>query len=278
MASGHESMCSFRELRMMEAWQSGHVVVRLGHSSLTCSCMKDAVRYLRSGKMETGFDTYFEILLHHVFPTPVASVETVHAPVIGAQVLLPSLLVAREARARHELVLAVLVDVGLDVSPGDNLLASLSGERASHADIVAHVDEEARHVHEDVSRRDAAGRAGEVLRTGVVGGDGRVETCLAEDMVALQADGSDEGAVAYRAHEVFIVARDVVEGAEVDEFVEAAIRLHVEELPQLHPRGRSTRGEQISGISRSLHGTCPPTSRQAATRGFWRELAGWGNV
>lgn len=96
IASGHESMCSFRELRRMDAWQSGQVVLRLGQSSLTCSCMRKegGLDTLQSGKMETGIDTYIKILLHHVLPAPIASVETMHAPAIGAQILLPSLLVA----------------------------------------------------------------------------------------------------------------------------------------------------------------------------------------
>lgn len=118
------------------------------------------------------------------------------------------------------------------MAPRDNLAATLPGERAFDADIVAHVDQEAGYIHEDVAGGRSAGRAVEVIAAGAETGDGGVEAFLAEDVIALESERADERTVAYRTHEVGVIAGDIVQGSIIHELVPVAF--HPEKFLEIH--------------------------------------------
>lgn len=149
-----------------------------------------------------------------------------HAAPIWVQMSLLGLLPTSNVRARQELEITVLVYMRLYVPSRKNLSAPLVGKRALDADIVAHVNEQARHVHEDGHGRGTAGWAGEVLGRALPGSDSGVQTFLAKDMIALQPNRSDKGAVAYRAHQMAVVAGNIVESPKVNQLPS---RLHGEQ-------------------------------------------------
>ena len=126
------------------------------------------------------------------------------------------LLTARLIRTVHRPIATVLVDVGLDMAPGHDLVTSSDGicpfgKRALDADLVAHVDEETRNAEEDLPSRGSTGRAFEGVHhhAGIIerrgGGDGCVQAFPTKDMIAVQTDGFDKRTVADRAHEMFVV-------------------------------------------------------------------------
>lgn len=101
------------------------------------------------------------------------------------QISLLSLLLTSNLRARHEPIVAVFIDVGLDMSPRENFTASFARERAFHADLVTHINEQAGDVHEDRHGGRTAGRAGEVFGRAGSRPDSGVQAFLAKYMVAL---------------------------------------------------------------------------------------------
>lgn len=139
-----------------------------------------------------------------------------HAFVLCAQVLLSSLLPAVDVWAVHKSVAAVLVDMGLNMTSWDDLVASFSFKRTLYPYIITHIDQESRDVEEYTSRRGSAGRASELVPTGGEGSDRGVETFLTEDMVALQSNWTYVGAMTYCTHEMVVITGDVFQGAEVD--------------------------------------------------------------
>lgn len=179
-----------------------------------------------------------------------------HAGPIWVHISLLGLLPTRNVRAREELVITVLIDMRLDVASRENLRAPLGSERALHADIVAHINEQARDVHENSHGRGTAGWAGEVLGRAVPRSDSGVQAFLAKDMIALQANWSDERAVAYRTHQMPVVAGDIVECPKVNQL---PFRLHGERFQDDGTiQERVPRGEGL------VHGSleAPLTSRR----------------
>lgn len=151
------------------------------------------------------------------------------APLVRAHVLPADLLPATHVRAVEQLIVAILVHMGLHVSPRENLLAPFAGVRTPHLDVVAHADQQTRHV-QDALDRCAAGRAREAGRAGVEGGvDGGVHAFVAEYMVTLQANGLDERAVTDGTHEVFVILGHVVQRAQVDHIFSLLADIHVAE-------------------------------------------------
>lgn len=99
----------------------------------------------------------------------------------------------------------------------NNLLTSLIDHRAPDLNFIDHVDQQAGHAHRYFAGGGSAGWTRELDRVGrAEGGDGRSQAFGAENMIALQAHGLDERTVAYRAHQVRIIAGDDIEGAQVD--------------------------------------------------------------
>ena len=99
----------------------------------------------------------------------------------------------------------------------NNLLTSLVEHRASYLNFVDHIDQQAGHAHRYFVGGGSAGGTRELDRVGrAEGGDGRSQAFGTENMIALQAHGLDERAVAYGAHQVRIIAGDDIKGAQVD--------------------------------------------------------------
>ncbi|PWY89019.1 hypothetical protein BO70DRAFT_158779 [Aspergillus heteromorphus CBS 117.55] len=228
MTSGQVSMCSRSALRNTLVWQSGQVVLRLGHSSLTCSCRKELVS--KSGLRLSRNGTYLVVLLHDVLVAAQAAMGLVQTPALRAEGLLPGLLAAGAVRAVDEPVAAVLVDVRLDMAPWDDFTAAFVAERAAHADFIAHVDQQTRHIEVDAPRGGATGGTCKVVSTRGERGDGGIQAFLAEHMVALETHRANEGAATYRTHEVVIVGGDGLQRAEVDNLVSVAGCLHREQF------------------------------------------------
>jgi hypothetical protein len=120
------------------------------------------------------------------------------------------------------------------MSSRQDFLASLFRERTSHLDVIAHVDQQAWHVHEDVLGRSPAGRAWEVVWTGSNGGDGGIKTFLTEYMIALQSHRSDKGTMTYRAHEMFVIFENIVQSPQINGLLDPAIRIHTDQLAEVH--------------------------------------------
>ena len=118
----------------------------------------------------------------------------------GVHISLLGLLVTGNVGAVHESVIAVFIDMRLYMAPRNNLTASSVGVWTPHTYIVTHIDEQARHVHEDSHGGRTAGWTDEVFGRAGARLDGGIEAFLAKDMIALQPYWSNKRAVAYRTH------------------------------------------------------------------------------
>lgn len=109
---------------------------------------------------------FLEILLHDILLTAGATDKPMQAPLLRIQIHLPRLLLARLGRTIHQSIIAVLPDMSLEMAPRHDLGTAVTGERAFHADVVTHVYQETRHVHEGVIGGRAAARTLEVIAAG----------------------------------------------------------------------------------------------------------------
>lgn len=108
-----------------------------------------------------------------------------HAFLIRIEILFPSFLITRPTWTVHESVPTVLINMGLDMTPGNNLYTPPIRKRTFHSDIIAHVDQESRYICMDLLRRGPARGACEAIPVGGSCGDGRTQAFLAEHMVTL---------------------------------------------------------------------------------------------
>lgn len=105
----------------------------------------------------------------------------------------------------------------LDMTSGYNFLTALRYQRTSHPDLVAHVDQQAGHASRHFLGGISARGTRELVQVGrAEAGDGRTEATPAENMVALETNGVNEGTVADRAHQVRVVLGDEIKAAEID--------------------------------------------------------------
>ena len=105
------------------------------------------------------------------------------------------------------------------MAPRKNLLASFLREGAFHPDVIAHIEQQTRDIHEDAIRRGPAGGTWKVLQADIKRSDGGIQTFLAKYVIALQSDGSYEGAVADWAHQMLIVFGNIIKSAKVHELL-----------------------------------------------------------
>ena len=97
----------------------------------------------------------------------------------------PSLLIARIVGTIHQFISAILINMRLDMTSRNNLIAPLGEERTLYPDIITHVDQKAGYIHEHVGSGRSASRALEVVATSPEASYSGIQTFLAEDMVAL---------------------------------------------------------------------------------------------
>ena len=107
-----------------------------------------------------------------------------HAFLIRIEILFPSFLITRPTWTVHESVPTVLINMGLDMTPGNNLYTPPIRKRTFHSDIIAHIGQESRYICMDLLRRIPAGGTCEAIPVGG-SSDGRTQAFLAEHMVTL---------------------------------------------------------------------------------------------
>lgn len=108
-----------------------------------------------------------------------------HTFLLRVEVLPSGAFVAGTIWARHEPILAVLIHMGLNMTPRYDFLTSLRYERTSHPNLVAHVNEDAGRSRRHAACGRSAGGAREVVQVFQVGrADGIPQTFLAENMIA----------------------------------------------------------------------------------------------
>lgn len=108
-----------------------------------------------------------------------------HASLIRIEILFPSFFITRLAWTVHGSVATVLVNMGLDMTPGNNLCTTPIRKRTFHPDIIAHIGQESRYICVDILRRSPASGTCEAIPVGGSSGDGRTQAFLAEHMATL---------------------------------------------------------------------------------------------
>lgn len=157
-----------------------------------------------------------------------------HALILRTEILLASLLIARGAGAVHQLIPTILVRMGLDMAPRNNLFATLRREWTPHGNLIAHIRQESRDIQVDISCRGSTRRTCEVVSTRGEAPNRGIQAGLAEYMIAFKAHGPDKWTVTDRTHKVVVIAGDVLERAQVKDLILLAACLHGEELVKLH--------------------------------------------
>jgi hypothetical protein len=82
-----------------------------------------------------------KVLLHHILFAAFAPAIAMHTAFFRLEILFPSLFPARFIRTRHKPIAAVFLDMRLNMTSRDNLVATFSHQRTPYLNLVAHVDQ-----------------------------------------------------------------------------------------------------------------------------------------
>ena len=108
-----------------------------------------------------------------------------HTSLIRIEILIPGFLITLLTWTVYESIPTVLINMRLDMAPGNNLCTAPIRKQTFHPDIIAHIGQESRYICMDLLRRGPAGGTCEAIPVGGSSGDGRTQAFLAEHMVTL---------------------------------------------------------------------------------------------